>query len=244
MSAPVQAVDSLAAGRGQGAIVRFQSVSRTYPRGHVRALRHVSLAIEAESYLAITGPSGSGKSTFLYLATGLDRPDQGEVLFAGRAPASPVEWTRLRATQIGFVFQTFQLIAGLTAIENVELPMLGVLSGQGRRRQRAQDLLARVGLVQRASHRITELSGGEAQRVAIARALANCPRILLADEPTGNLDSETAGQILQLLEDINRQDKVTLVVVTHDQRIAARAGRVITLCDGQIAADQYRRSPA
>ena len=229
---------------GSGALIRFDRVSRTYPRGQVRAIREVSLQIELEEYVAVTGPSGSGKSTLLYLACGLDRADAGTVWFDGTAPKSTAEWTRLRSTRIGFVFQTFQLIAGLTAAENVELPMLGVATSEKKRRKRAAALLERVGLSDRAKHRIAELSGGEAQRVAIARALANSPSVIFADEPTGNLDSHTAREILSLLEDVRKNEKAALVIVTHDDLIAERASRVIHLWDGQVVGEELRREPA
>jgi putative ABC transport system ATP-binding protein len=210
----------------------------------VQAIREVSFQIEREEYVAVTGPSGSGKSTLLYLACGLDRADTGTVRFAGTAPKSPAEWTRLRSTQIGFVFQTFQLIAGLTAVENVELPMMGVVASERERSKRAAALLERIGLGSRANHRIADLSGGEAQRVAIARALANSPSVILADEPTGNLDSHTTAQILSLLEDVRKDHRVTLVMVTHDAQIAERATRVIHLLDGKVAGEERRREPA
>ena len=229
---------------GIGALIRFDGVSRTYPRGQVRAIREVSLQIEREEYVAVTGPSGSGKSTLLYLACGLDRADRGTVWFDGTAPKSTAEWIRLRSMRIGFVFQTFQLIAGLTAAENVELPMLGVVAGETERRQRAGMLLECVGLGNRAKHRIADLSGGEAQRVAIARALANSPSVILADEPTGNLDSQTASQILRLLEEVREHERAALVMVTHDALIAERATRVINLLDGQIVGEERRRQPA
>jgi putative ABC transport system ATP-binding protein len=222
------------------ALIRFDAVSRTYPRGHVRATRDVSLEIGSGEYVAITGPSGSGKSTLMYLASGLDRPDAGTVYFEGNAPKSAAAWARLRATRIGFVFQTFHLIVSLSALENVELPMLGVTAGASKRRAIAHELLERVGLGHRKLHRVRDLSGGEAQRVAIARALANSPHLILADEPTGNLDSRTAGQILDLLEQIRERDRVSLVIVTHDERIAARAARVIRLRDGLIEGEESR----
>lgn len=229
---------------GNRALIRFDGVSRTYPRGQVQAIREVSLRIELEEYVAVTGPSGSGKSTLLYLACGLDRADAGTVWFDGTAPKSTAEWTRLRSTRIGFVFQTFQLIAGLTAAENVELPMFGVVASETKRRKRAASLLECVGLDNRAKHRIADLSGGEAQRVAIARALANSPSAIFADEPTGNLDSQTASQILSLLEEVRKNERVTLVMVTHDALIADRATRIIHLWDGQVVGEELRREPA
>lgn len=226
------------------ALIYFDRVSRIYARGHVQALRGVSLRLEHEDYVAITGPSGSGKSTLLYLASGMDRPDAGSVFFDGVSREKPAEWTRLRATRIGFVFQSFQLIASLTAAENVELPMLGVIAGERKRRARAAELLERVGLGHRKLHRIGELSGGEAQRVAIARAMANSPTVILADEPTGNLDSQTANQVLNLLEDLHMREKVTLVMVTHDATNAGRAKRIIHIRDGQLVGDERRKEPA
>jgi putative ABC transport system ATP-binding protein len=222
--------------RGGSPLIRFEGVSRTFARGQVRAIRNVSLFIERGDYIAITGPSGSGKSTLLYLASGLDHPDEGSVQFEGTIPKNQAEWARLRARRRGFVFQQFHLIAGLSAAENVELPMFGVVRSEKERQRRAATLLDRVAMGHRIKHRVSELSGGEAQRVAIARALANSPSVILADEPTGNLDSQTAGGILSLLQDVHSREKTTLVIVTHDERAAARANRVIRLLDGEIAA--------
>jgi putative ABC transport system ATP-binding protein len=221
-------------------LIWLQAVSRTYPRGHVRATREVTLEIGRGEYVAITGPSGSGKSTLLYLASGLDFPDAGAVFFDGQSPRSTAQWARLRALHIGFVFQTFQLVASLTTAENVELPMLGVVAGESNRRRRAAALLERVGLGHRTTHRVGDLSGGEAQRVAIARALANSPQLVLADEPTGNLDSRTAAQILDLLDEVREHERVSLVMVTHDEAIAARAAHVIHLRDGRIEGEERR----
>ena len=220
------------------ALIHFENVSRTYVHGRVPALRGISLRIEREDYVAITGPSGSGKSTLLYLAAGMDLPDDGAVFFEGVSPEKPAAWTRLRATRIGFVFQSFHLIGGLTAVENVELPMLGVIASEKKRRERAAELLERVGLGHRRIHRVADMSGGEAQRVAIARAMANSPSVILADEPTGNLDSKTAQQILALLEELRELERVSLVIVTHDERIAERAARIVRLCDGRIEAEE------
>jgi putative ABC transport system ATP-binding protein len=203
----------------------------------VHALRGVSLHIERGEYVAIAGPSGSGKSTLLHVLGGIDAPSSGAVTLEGRRldRLSDRELTRLRLTRIGFVFQRFHLLPVLTASENVELPMAEAGVGRGERRERARELLDYVGLADRASHRATQLSGGEMQRVAIARALANRPALLLADEPTGELDRVTGEEILALFRRINR-DGATLVVVTHDERLAAEASRVIHMQDGQIVA--------
>jgi putative ABC transport system ATP-binding protein len=217
-----------------GTLVELDSVWRLYRQGRVEALRGVSFSIPAGDYTAVTGPSGSGKSTLLHLAGGLDRPSRGRVLFDGVEPATPAAWTRLRARRIGFVFQAFHLIAGLTAAENVEIPMFGVIGRERDRRRRAAELLERVGLADRGSHRVAELSGGEAQRVAVARALANSADLILADEPTGNLDSASAEEVVSLLESLRERDGIALVIATHDARIAERAARRVRLLDGRI----------
>jgi len=201
----------------------------------VHALRGVSLEVRSGEYVAIAGPSGCGKSTLLQLIGGIDVPTAGvvEILGTRLDTLSDRDLTRLRLTRLGFVFQRFHLLPVLTARENVELPMAeaGVLAR--RRRVRALELLAYVGLEHRASHRATQLSGGEMQRVAIARALANRPALLLADEPTGELDAATGEEILRLFSRLNA-DGTTLVVVTHDERLAAQAGLIIHLLDGRI----------
>jgi putative ABC transport system ATP-binding protein len=201
----------------------------------VHALRGVSLRVNAGDYVAIVGPSGSGKSTLLQLLGGIDAPSGGVVELLGtRLDAlSDRALTRLRLTRLGFVFQRFHLLPVLTARENVELPMAESGIAGPERRARARELLAYVGLAQRADHRATQLSGGEMQRVAIARALANRPIVLLADEPTGELDAATGQEILELFRRLNA-DGTTLVVVTHDERLAAEAGRVIHMLDGTI----------
>jgi putative ABC transport system ATP-binding protein len=201
----------------------------------VHALRGASLEIHAGEYVAIAGPSGSGKSTLLQLIGGIDAPSSGSVELLGTRidSLSDRELTRLRLTRLGFVFQRFHLLPVLTALENVELPMAEAGLGRGKRRDRALELLAYVGLPHRAGHRATQLSGGEMQRVAIARALANQPVLLLADEPTGELDAETGTEILSLFRRLNK-DGTTLVVVTHDEQLAAEAGRVIHMLDGRI----------
>jgi putative ABC transport system ATP-binding protein len=201
----------------------------------VHALRGVSLEIESGEYLAVAGPSGSGKSTLLQLIGGIDTPSGGTVEILGtRLDAlSDRELTRLRLTRLGFVFQRFHLLPVLTARENVELPMAEAGVPARERVARALELLGYVGLSHRAGHRATQLSGGEMQRVAIARALANRPALLLADEPTGELDARTGEEILDLFSRVNH-DGTTLVVVTHDERLAAQAKRAIHMIDGRI----------
>jgi putative ABC transport system ATP-binding protein len=201
----------------------------------VHALRGVSLRVEAGEYVAIVGPSGSGKSTLLQLIGGIDTPSAGTVELLGtRLDAlSDRDLTRFRLTRLGFVFQRFHLLPVLTARENVELPMSEAGVPLHERRRRAQELLAYVGLGARGGHRATQLSGGEMQRVAVARALANRPALLLADEPTGELDAATGREILDLFRRLNA-DGGTLVVVTHDDRLAAEARRVVHMLDGAI----------
>jgi putative ABC transport system ATP-binding protein len=201
----------------------------------VHALREVSLEVHAGEYAAIAGPSGSGKSTLLQLIGGIDIPSSGQVEILGTSlnPLSDRELTRLRLTRLGFVFQRFHLLPVLTARENVELPMAEAGIPRQARQARAGELLEYVGLKHRTAHRATQLSGGEMQRVAIARALANHPALLLADEPTGELDAATGEEILTLFRRINA-DGTTLIVVTHDERLAAQATRVIHMVDGRI----------
>jgi putative ABC transport system ATP-binding protein len=201
----------------------------------VHALRGVSLRIDAGEYVAIVGPSGSGKSTLLQLIGGIDTPTAGAVELLGTRldGLSDHQLTRLRLTRLGFIFQRFHLLPVLTARENVELPMAEAGVRAPDRRARALELLAYVGLAERAGHRATQLSGGEMQRVAIARALANRPVMVLADEPTGELDAATGQGILDLFRRLNA-DGTTLVVVTHDDRLAGEARRVIHMIDGSI----------
>lgn len=201
----------------------------------VHALRGVSLDVRSGDYLAILGPSGSGKSTLLQLIGGIDMPSSGviEVLGTRLDTLSDRGLTHLRLTRLGFVFQRFHLLPVLTARENVELPMAEAGTPGRERRLRALELLAYVGLEHRAAHRATQLSGGEMQRVAIARALANRPALLLADEPTGELDATTGEEILTLFRRLNL-DGTTLIVVTHDEKLAAQAGRIIHMIDGRI----------
>ncbi len=214
-----------------------RDLARDYPMGGetVHALRGVSLSVEAGEYVAIAGPSGCGKSTLLQLAGGLDAPTSGSVEVMGTRldTLSDRDLTRLRLTRLGFVFQRFHLLPVLTAAENIELPMAEAGMSRAARRARAAELLGYVGLAHRAGHRATELSGGEMQRVAVARALANRPALVLADEPTGELDAATGREILTLFRRLN-QDGMTLLVVTHDERLAAEAGRVVQMLDGRI----------
>jgi putative ABC transport system ATP-binding protein len=218
-------------------VYRLTGVERSYRRRDrtVRALAGVDLEIRAGEFVTIQGPTGGGKSTLLQLLGALDRPDAGKVLLADVdiASARNDELSRIRATQVGFVFQGFNLIPTLTAGENVDMGLepLGLSSVE--RRERVAEALAHVGLAERADHRPGELSGGQQQRVAIARAIATRPRVLLADEPTGNLDEHTRDEILALLESLNR-DGLTLVVVTHDSAVARRADRRLRLDRGVV----------
>ena len=220
-------------------IVRAQDVSRVFPMaaGPVAALKNVSLAIAAGEYVAITGPSGCGKSTLLHLLGAVDTPTGGAVAFEGRdlAAMSEAERSRLRLTRIGFVFQRFFLLPMLTAAENVELPQAEAGATVAARRERTRELLDYVGLADRAGHLPSQLSGGEMQRAAIARALANRPALLLADEPTGELDESTSDHIADLFERVNA-DGTALLVVTHNPVLAARASRRLAMNSGQIVA--------
>jgi putative ABC transport system ATP-binding protein len=214
-----------------------RSLSKDYPMNGetVHALRGVSLEIYPGDYAAIVGPSGCGKSTLLQLIGGIDTPSSGtvEILDTSIVRLSDAELTRLRLTRLGFVFQRFHLLPVLTAQENIELPMAEAGVPRAERQRRALELLGYVGLAHRASHRATQLSGGEMQRVAVARALANRPALLLADEPTGELDAATGQEILALFRRLN-QDGTTLVVVTHDESLAGEASRVIHMLDGRV----------
>ena len=214
-------------------LVQLTDVERTFPKGRVRALRGVSLTVDAGDSLAIMGPSGSGKSTLLQIIGAMDRPTSGCVRYGGKEPSRRLaEWAEFRARRVGFVFQSFHLLPHLTALENVQVPMFGVLRSARGRKERARDLLTGVGLGDRAGHHPAELSGGEQQRVAIARALANDPPLILADEPTGNLDSANAGEVLDLLTELHRDRGLALVVVTHESVIAQRLERRLHLRDG------------
>lgn len=207
-------------------------------------LRDVSFEVPTGSFAAIVGPSGSGKTTLLGLLAGLDVPSRGTVHLDGTALHTLGEdaRARLRGERVGFVFQSFQLIPTLTALENVSVPL--ELRGERGAERRAAELLERVGLGGRGHHFPQQLSGGEQQRVAVARAFVNRPRVLFADEPTGNLDASTGARIVALLEQLNREDGTTVVLVTHDLALAERAGRVIRLADGRVVEDRPARGAA
>ncbi|MCZ7637413.1 MAG: ABC transporter ATP-binding protein [Verrucomicrobia bacterium] len=222
-------------------MIELAGIHRTFEVGGqpVRALRDVNLRIAAGEYLSIMGASGSGKSTLLNLLGCLDRPSAGSYRFGGQETAamSELELSNLRRHRIGFVFQFFHLVPRLTAAGNVELPMVFAGVPPAERRERAAQALARVGLTPRAEHRPSQLSGGEQQRVAIARAVVMRPSLLLADEPTGNLDSASGREIVDLIEGMNAEG-LTLVVVTHDPLLGARARRQVRLADGVVVADE------
>lgn len=212
-------------------------VSKLYPDGQVHALNDVTLGVHDAEYLAITGPSGSGKSTLLNVLGALDRPDAGEVYFRGEPLSRRADLDRFRARQVGFVFQSFFLLPALTSRENVQVPMFeGPLSARDRAKK-ADELLKLVGMGHRASHRPNKLSVGERQRVALARALANDPVLLLADEPTGNLDSDNAARVLDLLTSLQCERGLAMIVVTHSPEVAERADRVVKVRDGRIVED-------
>lgn len=219
-------------------MVELVDVERKYVMGEteVRALRGLSLKIDEGEFVAVVGPSGSGKSTLMHLIGALDVPDEGRVLLDGKdiSEYTESELAGIRGEKVGFVFQTFNLIPTLNSLENVALPLTFQGVPRDERNERAADLLDMVGLGDRTGHKPAELSGGEQQRVAIARALINDPEILLADEPTGNLDSETGEEVMKLLERLNRDRGMTVVIVTHNPKDAAHADRTINMIDGTL----------
>jgi len=223
------------------AMVQLRGVTKTYAMGEaeVRALKGIDLAIAPGEYVGVMGPSGSGKTTLMDILGCLARPTNGIYEFDGQRvdKLDDVAMAALRGERIGFIFQAFNLLPRLTALENVELPLLYRRVPQRLRRQRGRELLDRVGLAGRAAHRPGELSGGERQRVAIARALVNRPAVILADEPTGALDTATGDSIMALIEDLQRESR-TVIVVTHDPRVAERIPRIIHLRDGLIVSDE------
>lgn len=223
-------------------MITLKEVTKSYPMGEreYRALRGIDLQIAAGEFAAVTGASGSGKSTLLHVIGALHRPSSGQVLLDGEdlAALSRDGLARIRKEKIGFVFQQFFLLSRATALANVELPLAYAGVRQKERQERARACLAKVGLLDFASHLSTQLSGGECQRVAIARALANDPRLLLADEPTGNLDTKTTNEVMDIISSLHAEGR-TIVVVTHEGDVAGRAGRRIQLRDGQIEEDSH-----
>lgn len=223
------------------AMIETRNLWKTYIMGteKVHALRNVTISIEKGEYVAIMGPSGSGKSTLMNLIGCLDTPTQGEYMLNGKrvSTMNDDELAGIRNREIGFVFQTFNLLPRATALHNVELPLIYNSSASSDRQQLAEAALAKVELSDRMHHKPTELSGGQRQRVAIARALVNNPSLLLADEPTGNLDSKTSLEIMKLIDDLHRAGN-TIIVVTHEGDVAKRAHRILSILDGQIASDE------
>jgi len=230
-------------------IIAVQGLTKTYHVGDVavHALRGMTLTIEAGEFVAIVGPSGSGKSTLMHMLGCLDSPTSGTYLLNGRdvSHLSDDELSAIRNTQIGFVFQGFNLLARTSAVENVELPLLYANRGRvpaAQRRRRALEALNTVGLADRATHHPSQLSGGQQQRVAIARALLNNPSILLADEPTGNLDSETSIEVLDIFQRLKEDRGITIVLITHEPQVAEYGSRIIRFKDGSVVADQLNRA--
>jgi putative ABC transport system ATP-binding protein len=231
------------------ALLRVRDLVKTYQVGEVavRALRGVTLGIDAGEFVAVVGPSGSGKSTFMHILGCLDRPTSGSYFLEDRdvSHLNDDELSAIRNRQIGFVFQGFNLLARTSALENVELPLLYGKEriSAGERRRRARVALEAVGLADRAEHHPNQLSGGQQQRVAIARALLNNPSILFADEPTGNLDSRTSVEVMDIFQRLKQDRGITIVLITHEPQVAEYGSRIITFKDGQIVSDQANQSP-
>ncbi|MBI4566467.1 MAG: ABC transporter ATP-binding protein [Planctomycetes bacterium] len=218
-------------------MIRTEQLVKTYENGAIKALQGVDVAIAKGEFACIMGPSGSGKSTFLNMIGALDRPTSGRVWLNGHDLTNVPDLDRIRAREVGFVFQLHNLIPTLTAAENVEIPMFAVGRARAERQKRAAELLELVGLTHRANSIAVKLSGGERQRVSIARALANRPGVILADEPTGDLDSATGREIMKTLEQMRRESGATLIVVTHDLEVGERAGRWFRMRDGRMTED-------
>jgi ABC-type lipoprotein export system ATPase subunit len=232
------AADGTADSGARELAISARDLVRSFEDGQVRALDGVSFEVERGETLAIMGPSGSGKTTLLNLLGALDRPTAGRLSIAGVEVVEGGDLDRLRAREIGFIFQLHNLIPTLSARENVELPMMGLRVRRAERRRRATELLERVGLADRLDFSVKKLSGGERQRVAVARSLANQPQILLGDEPTGSLDTRTGTEVIDLLLELRREHGLTIVLVTHDPAVAARMARTIELRDGRLTGDR------
>jgi predicted ABC-type transport system involved in lysophospholipase L1 biosynthesis ATPase subunit len=218
-------------------LIEARNLHRSFDGGQVEALRGVNLQIYDGESIAVAGPSGCGKTTFLQMLGALDEPSEGEIVFQGKSLRQVSDHARFRARTIGFVFQSFHLIPTLTALENVQMPMFEMAWSRKERQEKATELLRAVGLGARLAHLPRKMSGGERQRVAIARSLANNPKLLLADEPTGNLDSTSAARIIDLLLQLHEEQKMTLVIVTHDLGLARRTNRIVRMLDGRITGD-------
>lgn len=225
----------------ESALLAVDEICKDYPDGNVRALDHVSFRISPGEYVAIMGPSGSGKSTLLSILGTLDQPTSGTVFFEGKKVDTSTDLDQLRSRAIGFVFQSFYLLPTLNALENVQVPMFGRGMSGPQRIDKARELIDAVGMAERAKHLPKQLSVGQRQRIAIARSLANDPRLLLADEPTGNLDTVTAAGILELFARLHEQRDMTLVTVTHSEEVASAAQRVIRVRDGRIESDHLNQ---
>lgn len=218
-------------------LVELDKVGREFDNGRIVAVADVSLAIGIGEMVAIVGRSGSGKSTILNLICGLDRPTRGQVRFEGQSVSGQSEWAAVRARSIGIVFQNFALLQSLSARENIEVALLGNLAGAPQRRARALELLTHFGLAERAGLLPAEMSGGERQRLAIARALANRPKLLVADEPTGSLDVQTSQSVMTIIANVHRELGTAVIVVTHDEDVAALCGRRVEISDGRVRSD-------
>jgi putative ABC transport system ATP-binding protein len=220
--------------------VVFEAVELTkhFDGGRVAALRGVDLQIREGEFVAVIGPSGCGKSTLLALLGSLDKPSEGTLTYRGQSIPGLRDPAAYRSREIGFIFQSFHLLPTFTVVENVQIPMFEGMLSRSQRKERAVELLTSIGLGHRLGHFPSELSGGERQRVAIARSLANGPSVLLADEPTGNLDSKSAQQIMELILQLHRKMGMTFILVTHDLTIAERAGRTVSMRDGRVTSDQ------
>ena len=225
-------------------LVETRELTKIYGNGNeVMALDHVSMTIQRGEFVAVMGPSGSGKSTLLNMLGALDRPSSGQVIVDGQDLAKVKSLDRFRGRTVGFIFQLHNLLPTLSALENVEVPMRGQAGSARKRRQRAEQLLELAGLGDRLHHQPGQLSGGQRQRVAVARALANEPALILADEPTGSLDTQAGDEIMALLADLNQKQGTTLIVVTHDRRVAQATRRILSMQDGRIVDDHTVGDP-